>query len=80
MGDFIIGVNHLTQINVAMLLVNAEHLKSVSAASEHLTDHKTLYSDHLLGAPTLNVAITALHWLCSSLSPVQREGDSLSTP
>lgn len=76
MGNFTIRVRHLTWINVAVLLVNADHLKSVSEESEHLTAHKELYSDHLLGALMLNVAITALHWLCSTLSPVQQEGDS----
>lgn len=36
MGNFTIKINHLTQINSVMLLVNSGCLKSVSAASEHL--------------------------------------------
>lgn len=74
MGDFTIRVRHLTWINVAVLLVNADHLKSVSAESEYLTAHKALYLDHLLGAVMLNAVITALHWLCSTLSPCSKRG------
>lgn len=60
MGNFTIKINHLTQINVVMLVVNSECLKSISAASKHLSVSRSSCSDHFFGAATLTVAITAL--------------------
>lgn len=60
MGNFTIRINHLTQTKFVMLLVNAECLKSVSAAFEYLTVPKTPCSDHFLGAALLTTAVTSL--------------------
>lgn len=77
MGNFAIKINHLTQINVVMLLVNAKHLKSVSAASEHLGVPKTSCSDHLLGATTLTMAVNSLLFAQSSAAGRQLSQHSL---